>query len=417
MVLAKILIAHAAVCGIINAAAIDRQNIISLERRSSVAPNISPVVSSHIGNKKQYDKKLKRWEEGKMNMSVKEPVSDWNDQFYDDQGRSLAYLINTETVEGMIMNIIHEGKENWAYFLAVSDNNKFKNLINKLKSALGKIERSTPKENEDCNGKVIPSIDDGREDGFDGKDIMNIPPTKKYIKSSGAIISDNDNDNNDIDSDDDGNKYFNAYNYKDGKDVNNGDNQEFRYITNYQPLFVSTLPSEIDILSNFFAEVSQYWKAIDPSEQLKETSNFDFAKLLKFESLNIDSVVGAGSANKEDVPGFDTKQYFYPLKEVIQLEEETPFFGFGFNQFDSEQSEWLKENVMRRTTIIQNLLKGESVDDEVRMDLIEYENGNIFLDPDDNYFINSSSGASYRPNYPMGLLVAFIASEMAFFLI
>lgn len=421
MVTAKTLLVNAGFLSFIHAAALSRQKVISLQKRDPVAPDSSAVVNAYIYNNKNNQQKKQRGakflEVTKMNIPGKEPVPDWDDQFYDDEGRPLVYQVDTEELEDIMKNMMHEGKEKWASFLAVSDCNKFKKLIDKIKTALGKGEDCDddvpppPKKEKDCEVSN-PTVD---EDCDEVDEVMNIPPPNKLansIKNTYVAVSEGNNNDDEYNDDED----------QDSVDDDGDDDfrkTSMRCNTDSQPLFASISSAEANGMNEFLTEIAQYWEEEDPIKILEQASKYNYEKLLEFDSLSneAEEEEDVEAANEEeDRSDFNDKLHIVP--ELTQSErEQYPLFDLDITSIDSKQSEWLKNNAIRRTMIIQNLLNGESVDEDVEIDKVEYENGNIFLDPDENYFINSSSGTLHNPDYPMGLLIAFLASEVTFFLL
>lgn len=92
----------------------------------------------------------------------------------------------------------------------------------------------------------------------------------------------------------------------------------------------------------------------------------------------------------------------------------SPLKTINFNNLDATQRQWLENNAIRRTEIIQDLLQGKDIDAKIKMDKIEYENGNIFLNPDDNYYTN---GANPLSAFSSMLLITSVMTQLAFSLL
>jgi hypothetical protein len=281
--------------------------------------------------------------------------------------------MDKQNLKDLLHCYLQMGKEKWAGFLATSNSNKFKILLNTFKYELI----------EDTN------IDSSHQN------------LTKATKSFASGIPENSLQSAN------GNDDYNRYDSN-----NNNDN-------NFTP---NNYPSkELEDFKIMLHDVIDYWENEDAKTILKSAQN------LTYEEFKLDD---------NHVYNINSKKYYKTISATDYVENNNAKIDHSLDQYTlkdattthkdllenlnpdaiktEKQKEWLKENALRRSFLLQSLLNGEFDEfDEFnfKQDTIRYRDGNIFLDQDENEFI--SEGFKIRCTY-MAMYICFLA-EIIFF--
>lgn len=335
----------------------------------------------------------------KFNMPVSGPVPDWDDQYYDNDGKPIVYQVDTEELKEMIDSYIDMGKEKWAGFLATSECNKFQKLMDKLKKMMGKDEEDDCDDEEiEKKPKAIHTPDDDCEDKIN----HSTQPISSNKKTSTRT------------------KQNKSYDFQNPKAL---------------PVFSNVDEEEIQDFQDMLAEVIKYWEKEDARDIMKAAKGISYkdfsledeedysekltnSKTRKTKSGNKNKKVSASGFLDEDDEIDEDEEYEIDggedvLKPVSKdlLERMDPSFIKT-----KSQKEWLKSNAVRRAKMLQALLNGE-LDTEgdskiIQQDEVRYRDGDIFLTEDDNEFM--SNGFKLQ-SANLAIYIFFLAEVVLFY--
>lgn len=363
---------------------------------------------------RKLQKKL-RLGDKKYEVPVTQPVPEWDDQYYYDDGRPIIYQVDTEELKEILDDYIDMGKEKWAAFLATSDCNKFQKFFKKLQNLLHQNEG---------------------EDDYQNKDALRHGSTKEKNKGN----------NNDYEDDEEKEDYeegfkdsmiwgkgkttytnnpnINQFKLKKQKGLRKSEEQKLKDKQNSMPQF-SILPwEELEEFQKMFQDVITYWENDDAKDIL------ELSKGLSYKDFEIDENIEVNEAKKnfksdKSLDENDSKTSYdnnfdkeneepddddYELLTMDLLDKLDPKYFKTKNQM-----EWLKANAVRRAHILQKLLDGDYEDDEqiFSQDWISYRENNIFLDQDDNEF--ASNGFRLQSTN-MAIYVFFFVEAALFYI-
>lgn len=358
---------------------------------------------------KKLQKKLGIKDKG-FEMPVSGPVPDWDDQFYDNDGKPVVYQVDTEELKDMLDHYLDMGKEKWAGFLATSNCNKFQKLLNKLKKKI----------NDDCDEESEPikkpdtDCDDEKETEKD-----------KNLKSK---LKDKIDEKKELIKHDDETPNF-------------GKNVEKKPIEK-KPVFSNLPEDELNSFQNMLTDVISYWEQED-AKKILESSNglsykefeldgddFDIVKQFKhdkqknkkkFSAYNVGSTYDSNydsyiTEDDNDIENPEGSEY-YETPEIDEYTKNNPKHQDLLESIAPEivktkkQKDWLKENALRRAKIIQALLNGELDETTLRQDIIRYRESNIFLEEDQNEFINNGFRLQ---STSMAMYILFVTEALMF---
>lgn len=352
----------------------------------------------------------------KFEMPISGPVPDWDDQYYDNDGKPIVYQVDTEELKELMDNYLEMGKEKWAAFLATSECNKFQKLMDKLHNLF--------KKNENAD-------DHDEDDNEDDEDSKAQGPFGKYENDA-----DDEEDNDDDDRSSRNNKKVssaaNKLSLKDLKGLKN---------VNSQPLFSSIPEEEIEEFHNLLADVVSYWEEEDAISILEAASGLSYKDFDLFEedenpkkkktakrikpSLSViddndddDDDDDEGDDDDGDINANvnDDDDENDDNNEIKQHQSSQPDL---LGKIDPKllktkaQKDWLKSNALRRANMIQKLMDGQ-LDEEnySRQDEVRYRENNIFLEEDENEIPNT---AFRLQSTNLAMYVFFLVEALLFY--
>ena len=306
----------------------------------------------------------------KIDIPVTGPVPDYDDQFYENDGRPIVYQVDTEELKDIMDHYLEMGKEKWAGFLATSDCNKFQKLLKKIKKMKGN--------DDECETPKKPIVEDDCDDNEK---------------------SDNDKQYGNFNSKPKGNK----------KQSTNSNTKTNTKGDISQPNFANIPDEELESFQNLLSDVITYWEKEDASNILQRSNgltykDFDLDRddeVITKNRNDYNKKVTAFGSNFDDFENYKTEDEENDNDEENEEIQEllSSYDDMGKDLFENmdptkyaktkEQKEWLKSNALRRARMLQSLLNGELDSRILKNDIIKYRDGNIFLSEDDNEFVSS----------------------------
>jgi hypothetical protein len=344
----------------------------------------STQVSSYAFRKLQKKLGLK----GKQfNMPVKEPVPDWDDQYYENDGRPIVYQVDTEELKDIMDHYLEMGKEHWAGFLATSDCSKFQKLLQKLKKLKG---------DDDCDDEPVKKPEEDCDD----------------------------------DKEESENKYGN-FRAKPNESANiKGSKTSPSLKEKQQPTFANIPEAELDSFQSMLSDVISYWENEDARKILQHGSGLtykDFDLDVKEESKP-QKISGGRKVSSQDFDDFENYQTEDDELEGDERDDKIEDLLSKYENKDtdlfetmdpkyaqtSQQREWLKSNALRRAKMLQALFSGELDAEAMENDIVKFRNGDLYLEEDDNEVVTNEGFKLQSTN--MAMYIFFMVEAMLFYL-
>lgn len=328
----------------------------------------------------------------KFEMPVSEPVPDWDDQYYDNDGRPIVYQVDTEELKEVIDSYIEMGKEKWAAFLATSECSKFQKLMDKLNKIFNKSEDFD--EDTDNNSSAYKTITiDGDDDENDDDENDGNDSNERYINEEDIMVSP---------------KSSNRFN-SDKQNMFEATSKNSQGSENRQPLFSTISDEEVEEFQRMLSDVISYWENEDAKSIMEAADGLSYDDF-NLSDDNEKSNKGAGKAIQPSFSMIDEDEDENEDEDEGEDEGEDDEDDVD-DEFDNHSSDmpdllenldpdllktksqknWLKSNALRRAKMIQKLIDG-NLDEEMYMkqDEIRYRDKNIFLEEDDNEIPNTA---------------------------
>ena len=341
---------------------------------------------------------------------VNEPVPNWDDQYYANDGKPVVKQVDTEELKELMHTYLEMGKEKWAAFLATSECNKFQKLMNKLHYLFKRNEsndeggENDENEDEDYKAHKPFSLDD---DDHEEEDTDNVKSSHNKIKVSSAA------------------NQLNLNSHKGSKNVNR------------QPLFSSIPEEEVEEFHNLLLEVVSYWEKEDARSILEAASGLSYKDFdlsdedekpkKKNSTKHIETSFSVIDDNDDEDDYEEGRDDDDQNSNTNVNDNDNIDDGDGDGDDDDDendddddddddetkkhdsngpdllgkldlkllktkaQKDWLKSNALRRAKMIQKLMDGE-LDEEnyLKQDEVRYRDNNIFLEEDENEIPNTA---------------------------
>lgn len=344
----------------------------------------------------------------KFDMPINVPVPSWNNQNHHNDDTSIANQVEAEGLKDMLDYYLDMGKEKWAGFLATSNCNQFQKLLKKLKRKMGDDHNDDKEEEDEEEEYTIPikkpSHGSKAAEEEDGKNAENTegPEDAEDAENAEGAEGIEDNDSN-YDDDDDDDYFYEDEDEEDWSVVENTRAVSGLDVKNEKPGLLNLPEEELNNFQEMLNDVISFWESKDAKSILEASKGLSYEEF-ELDDDDYSSVKHNQSEFKEtknvsvyDVNGDAGVKEGDNRDKTSEYTKHNPEHRDLLESLEPEtvktqkQKKWLRDNAVRRAKIIQALLNGHFDEYNLQQDIIKYRDSNIFLDQDENEFINSGN--------------------------